>query len=232
MKDEASKIKVLLVDDQPLFVHSLARVIGNRAEDIEIVGIKENGEKALEAVDTLLPDIILMDIKMPVMNGVETTKRISEKFPDIKIMMLTTFDEDEFVIEALKYGAKGYLLKNILPEEVITAIRSLYAGIDQISPAIIARLTQKFQSQTGTKTAGEKAENEIPFWFEELTRLERSVLDHMAQGMTNKEIGASIHLAEQTVKNYLSNIYLKMGVHKRSQAVRMYLDSGIQGTTG
>ncbi len=229
MKDEAVKIKVLLVDDQPLFVHSLARVISNRADDIEIIGIEENGERALKAVDSLLPDIILMDIKMPVMNGVETTRRISEKYPDIKIMMLTTFDEDEFVIEALQYGAKGYLLKNILPEEVITAIRSLYAGIDQISPAIISRLTSKFHSPTGAEEGGKETAKETPCWFRELTRLERSVLEQMAKGLTNKEIGSSIHLAEQTVKNYLSNIYLKMGVHKRSQAVRMYLDSEIQG---
>jgi len=233
MKDEAAKIKVLLVDDQPLFVHSLARVISNRADDIEIVGIEENGERALKAVELLLPDIILMDIKMPVMNGVEATRRISEKYPDIKIMMLTTFDEDEFVIEALQYGAKGYLLKNILPEEVIIAIRSLYVGIDQISPAIISRLSRQFQSAAAAVEAtGKEAANETPFWFRELTRLERSVLEQMALGLTNKEIGASIHLAEQTVKNYLSNIYLKMGVHKRSQAVRMYLDSGIQEKTG
>jgi len=232
MDDEVQKIKVLLVDDQPLFVHSLARVISNRAEDIEIVGVEKNGECALKALEKVTPDIILMDIKMPVMNGVETTKIISRTHPGIKIMMLTTFDEDEYVIEALKYGAKGYLLKNILPEEVITAIRALFAGIDQISPAIIARLTKNLQFSPNGNIREEAAVCAAPEWFLELTNLERSVLEQMAKGKSNKEIACSIHLAEQTVKNYLSNIYLKMDVHKRSQAIRMYLDSRISETYG
>lgn len=222
-----NRIKVLLVDDQPLFVYSLANVIKNRASDIEIIGIEENGEKAIEFIEIHQPDIIIMDIKMPVLNGVEAARIISEKHPEIKMMMLTTFDEDAFVFEALKYGAKGYLLKNILPEEVITAIRALYAGIDQISPSIISRLTEKMNPMKDKNSTQQKKTISIPHWFIVLTRLEKEILEQVVQGMTNKEIASSQNLAEQTVKNYLSNIYGKMDVHKRSQVVKKYMDDKI-----
>lgn len=225
MNEETPRIKVLLVDDQPLFVHSLADVIRSRASDIEIIGIVEDGEKAILFLENLEPDIIIMDIKMPVMNGVEATKVISVKFPEIKIMMLTTFDEDEYVIEALNHGAKGYLLKNILPEEVIIAIRALYAGVNQISPTIVARLAKKILADS-QRTAQTKTVT-LPKWFLELTRLEREVLRYLVKGLSNKEIADSENLAEQTVKNYLSNIYGKMGVHKRSQAVKLYMEKRI-----
>jgi len=159
------------------------------------------------------------------MNGVEATRRISEIHPEIKIMMLTTFDEDAFVVEALKYGAKGYLLKTILPEEVITAIRALYAGINQISPSIITKLTEKMKITTH-KIAPEKPNiktTSLPTWFIELTQLEKEILELVVQGLSNKEISSDLNLAEQTVKNYLTNIYGKMDVHKRSQSIIKYM---------
>jgi len=209
MDTKKIKIKVLLVDDQPLFVHSLASVIQNRAEDIEIIGIEENGRDAINAVEKQDVDIIIMDIKMPIMDGVEATKRIAKIHPEIKIMMLTTFDEDEYVVEALKFGAKGYLLKTILPEEVITAIRALYAGINQISPLIINKLTEKMKISTN-KTSLDKPHiktTSLPTWFIELTQLEKEILELVVQGLSNKEISSNLNLAEQTVKNYLTNIY-------------------------
>ncbi len=222
------KIRVLLADDQPLFIHSLARVMENRAEDIDIIGIVENGSQAVDFVNGNKPDIILMDIKMPVMNGVEAVRIIADAHPDIKIMMLTTFDEDEFVFEALKFGAKGYLLKNILPDEVITATRALYAGIDQVSPEIITRLTSKLNRSGGDLRDLGVNDRKVPQWFIELTRLEREIIKHVVVGMTNKEIAFTLNLAEQTVKNYLSNIYGKMDVHKRSQVIKKYVEDGVQ----
>ncbi|MCD6343149.1 MAG: response regulator transcription factor [Spirochaetaceae bacterium] len=222
------KIRVLLADDQPLFIHSLARVMENRAEDIDIIGIVENGSQAVDFVNGNKPDIILMDIKMPVMNGVEAVRIIADAHPDIKIMMLTTFDEDEFVFEALKFGAKGYLLKNILPDEVITATRALYAGIDQVSPEIITRLTSKLNRSGGDLRDLGVNDRKVPQWFVELTRLEREIIKHVVVGMTNKEIAFTLNLAEQTVKNYLSNIYGKMDVHKRSQVIKKYVEDGVQ----
>lgn len=229
VENEKPKIKVLLVDDQPLFVHSLAQVIQNRAEDIEIIGIASNGKEAVDIVQSQEIDIVIMDIKMPILNGVEATKQIARINPLVRIMMLTTFDEDAFVVEALRYGAKGYLLKTILPEEVITAIRALYAGINQISPAIITKLTEKMllSSDKQNASVGNVKTNSFPQWFLELTRLEKDILDLVVRGDSNKEIASSLNLAEQTVKNYLTNIYSKMGVHKRSQLVMLYLDHHI-----
>ena len=221
------KIKVLLVDDQPLFVHSLGRVIKNRAEDIEIVGIEENGKEAIETLSKVSVDIVIMDIKMPVMNGIEAAKIISDKYPEINIMMLTTFDEDQYIIEALKYGVKGYLLKNLLPEEVIIAIRALYAGINQISPQIIARLATNMDLSSNNKDSEKIGKLALPQWFLGLTILEKMILKDLVRGMSNKEISVKERLAEQTVKNYLSNIYHKMNINKRSQAVRLYLESNI-----
>jgi DNA-binding NarL/FixJ family response regulator len=229
MNTEKSKIRVLLVDDQPLFVHSLAQVIQHRADDIEIIGIESNGRDAVAAVEQQEIDIIIMDIKMPIMNGVEATRRISEIDPQIRIMMLTTFDEDAYVVEALQYGAKGYLLKTILPEEVITAIRALYAGINQISPSIITRLTDKMRlpAEDSLVPAANVRTAALPSWFIELTRLEKEILEQVVQGLSNKEIASLLNLAEQTVKNYLTNIYGKMDVHKRSQLVLKYMEDHI-----
>lgn len=229
MDTRKQKIKVLLVDDQPLFVHSLAMVIQNRTDDIEIVGIEMNGEDAVNAVKSKDIDIIIMDIKMPIMNGVEATKRISAIDSNIKIMMLTTFDEDDYVLEALEYGAKGYLLKTILPEEVITAIRALYAGINQISPAIITKLTERMK-QTPQGTLEEKSHiknTALPDWFLQLSHLEKEILELVVKSLSNKEISSQLNLAEQTVKNYLTTIYEKMGVNKRSQLIMKYVDDRI-----
>lgn len=228
MSEERNAIRVLLVDDQPLFVQSLARVIEFRAPDIEVLGIAENGDKAVQMVRRDPPDIVVMDIQMPVMNGVEAARIIYKEFPEIRTMMLTTFDEDEYIIESLQYGSRGYLLKNIPPEEVITAIRALYSGINQISPQVISRITSQLLS--GYKT--HRAPQELPQWFFELTNLEKEILKNLSKGMSNKEIASIGNLAEQTVKNYLSTIYEKLGVNKRAMAVRLYLDHGIDEYRG
>ncbi len=219
-----SKIKVLLVDDQPLFVHSLAQVVGYRAPDIEIIGIVNNGLDAIKKAKSDKPDIIIMDIKMPKMNGVEATRIIMENNPKIKIMMLTTFDEDEYIVEAIKYGAKGYLLKNLLPEEVIMAIRSLQSGVNQISPSIIKKIASQFTNNIKkSKKTIDKKQN----YNDKLTTLEKQILKLTINGNSNKEIAYELNLAEQTVKNYLSVIFSKFSVHKRSQLIKKCTDEKI-----
>jgi DNA-binding NarL/FixJ family response regulator len=222
-----SKIRVLLVDDQLLFVHSLAQVIMSRADDIVITSIQHNGEDAIRAAQEDQPDVLIMDIKMPGMGGVEASRAILKQFPHMKIMMLTTFDEDEYVFQALGYGVKGYLLKTILPEEVITAIRAIYAGINQISPSVVSKLTENLRLPDAKRCSENTRTTSLPTWFIELTRLEKEILELVVQGFSNKEIATTANLAEQTVKNYLTNIYGKMGVHKRSQVVKLYLQDRI-----
>jgi DNA-binding NarL/FixJ family response regulator len=223
MNDEISVIKVLLVDDQPLFVHSLAQVIGYRAPDIEVVGIVENGREAIEFARNKIPDVIIMDIKMPGMNGVEATKVILNENPSIKIMMLTTFDEDEYVLEALRYGAKGYLLKNLLPKEVIMAVRALQSGVNQISPSVIRKLACHIDD-TEIKEKLSTKSNSKSKAFDSITEVEKEILELVVEGYSNKEIASHLNLAEQTVKNYLSVIFSKLNVHKRSQLVKKCMD--------
>ena len=220
------RIRILLVDDQPLFVQSLAQVIEFRAPDIEVTGIAEDGGEAIALAAETNPDIILMDIQMPRTTGVEATRVIMDQSPETKIMMLTTFDEDEYIIESLHYGARGYLLKNLPPEEVITAIRALYSGIDQISPQVVKRITG-YVLAGERPGAGSASGGELPQWFIALTNLEKTLLKDLAKGLANKEIASLRNLAEQTVKNYLSTVYEKMNVRTRSQAVRRYMDCGI-----
>lgn len=218
-------IRVLLVDDQVLFVESLRRVITSRAKDIQVVGIAYDGVEAIELVHRERPDIVLMDVKMPRMDGVRATHEILSRYPAIKIMMLTTFDDDEFVLEALREGAKGYLLKNIPPEEVLTSIRALNSGVDQISPSVAAKLVHKaLTSEKAFRPAGTQPQN--PEWYQGLREFERQLLTLLAQGYSNKEIAERLHFAEQTVKNYLSTIYEKLNVKNRAQAARKLLESG------
>ena len=218
-------IRVLLVDDQVLFVESLRRVITSRAKDIQVVGIAYDGAEAIELVHRERPDIVLMDVKMPRMDGVKATHEILSLYPAIKIMMLTTFDDDEFVLEALREGAKGYLLKNIPPEEVLTSIRALNSGVDQISPSVAAKLVHKaLTSEKAFRPAGTQPQS--PEWYQGLREFERQLLTLLAQGYSNKEIAERLHFAEQTVKNYLSTIYEKLNVKNRAQAARKLLESG------
>ena len=134
------KIRLLLVDDQVLFVESLKSVLETKMDDIEVVGIARNGEQAIEAVEKHVPDIVLMDVRMPVMDGVEATRRVHDKYPDVRILVLTTFDEDKYVMDAIRHGALGYLLKDIPPSELIAAIRAVNEGASLVSPALLTKI--------------------------------------------------------------------------------------------
>jgi DNA-binding NarL/FixJ family response regulator len=211
-------IRVLIADDQSLFVESLATFLHNYAEDIEVVGLAKNGVEALEKAALLHPDIVLMDVHMPVMDGVEATGRLVKEQPGVRIIMLSTYDEDEYVRNALNLGAAGYLLKDISPTELIASIRALKSGVVQISPQIVAKLIQSLHvdDPSPVQKIAERLE-----WFESLTRREREVFTLIATGYDNEQIAASLHLSEHTVRNHVSIIYSKLGVQDRFQIIQL-----------
>jgi DNA-binding NarL/FixJ family response regulator len=210
-----SAIRVLLVDDQALFVESLRTVIEHSADDIEIVGIARNGAQAVEAMAAAPADLVVMDVRMPVMDGVEATKRIREAHPDARIMMLTTFEDDEYVQEALEHGAAGYILKDIPPGELIASIRVVAGGAFLIAPSVAKSLIHRAYLKPEFSPAPE------PEWLRQLSRREREILGQLVEGLSNKEIAAELCIAEQTVRNHISVIYDKIGVEDRAQAVRL-----------
>ncbi len=218
------KIKLLLVDDQTLFVESLKTVLKTRAKDMAVIGVANDGPTAVAMVALEQPDIILMDVRMPGMNGVETTRQIKEKYPLIKVLMLTTFDDDDYVVEALKLGAVGYLLKDMPPAELIKAIRTLHEGGVLISPKVAAKVVDRLIIPTGKVRNQDPESNSL---VDELSNREKEVLRLLAQGFDNREIAARLFIAEQTVKNHVSVIYSKLGVHDRVQALRKADEIGI-----
>jgi len=224
VKDEVRRIRVMLVDDQPLFAQSLRTFLENYAPDIEVVGVAENGSKAVEmALDSAksaggAPDIVLMDVHMPIMNGVEATKRLRAYLPDTRIIMLSTYDEDEYVREALKQGASGYLLKDISPTELIAAIRALRGGVMQISPQIAAKLVHQLYDES--KPKAEEVARKFE-WFETLTKREREIFALIAVGRDNDGIARELSIAEQTVRNHVSLIYSKLGVKDRFEIIQL-----------
>ena len=218
------KIKLLLVDDQTLFVESLKTVLKTRAKDMTVIGVANDGPAALAMVAVEQPDIILMDVRMPGMNGVETTRQIKEKYPLIKVLMLTTFDDDDYVVEALKLGAVGYLLKDMPPAELIKAIREVHEGGVLISPKVAAKIVDKLINPVKERSPNSE-QNSLA---NELSNREKEVLRLLAQGLDNKEIAARLFIAEQTVKNHVSVIYSKLGVHDRVQALRKADEIGIK----
>jgi DNA-binding NarL/FixJ family response regulator len=211
-------VKIVLVDDQYLFLESLKLVLSSLAPDFVIVGTAQNGEEAVSMLEEIRPDIILMDVCMPVMDGVAAVKIINRKYPDISVIMLTTFEDDEYVAEALVHGAKGYLLKNIAPQMLITAVRAVLSGSVLISPNIAQSLIQHLKDKS---TAPGAARDDLPDWYYELTQKERSIIKYILRGLSNKEIASEIHVGEQTIRNYISTIYDKLGVDCRKDAVHI-----------
>lgn len=221
------KIKVVLVDDQTLFVESLRTVLETRADDMIVVGVANDGGQAVEVVAQTRPDVVLMDVRMPGINGVESTKTIKERYPETRVLMLTTFDDDQYVIEALRLGAVGYLLKNMPPAELISAIRAVYEGGVLISPQVANKLVGLL---TGSQNKPEdnQENSEIAALANQLSSREKEILQLMAEGLDNKGIAKKLFIAEQTVKNYVSVIYSKLGVKDRVQASRIVMKAGLK----
>lgn len=197
------KIKVMITDDQRLMREGLKTIL-DLEEDLTVVGLAENGKDALDKITDAQPDVLLMDIRMPIMNGVECTGIIKQRYPEVKVLILTTFDDDEFIIEALKNGAVGYLLKDLPSEKLVGAIRDVYNGNSIMQPEIAAKVISHI---TGTKKAQP----------EELTDREKDVLQLVGKGLSNVEIAKKLFISEGTVKNYISNLYSKLGVNDRSK---------------
>lgn len=204
-------IRVLLVDDQKLIRRGL-KLLLQAEPDLQVVGEADNGEKALQQVETLQPDVVLMDIHMPVMDGVTATNLICQQFPQAKVLVLTTFDEDDYVAEALRCGAMGYLLKDMPSEELAAAIRTVHKGYTQLGPGLVEKVIAKVPTQVHEAPASPP-----PGWAE-LTPREREVLRLIAAGANNREIATALYIAEGTVKNYVTNILHSLNVRDRTQA--------------
>lgn len=210
-------IKVLICDDQSIVSTGLATILGSSPE-LEVVGTAGDGAEALKKSDDLHPDIVLMDLKMPMLNGIEATTQLRQTHPEIKVLVLTTYDADEWVFDAIRSGAAGYLLKDTPPEALIQAVIETAAGKNHLDPAVAGRLMDQFSS--GSVSAPTHANYD-------LSERELEVLTLLADGAANAHIAKQLYLSEGTVRNIVSNILLKLGVEDRTQAAVLALKQGI-----
>lgn len=205
-------IKVLIADDQELIRQSL-QIVLNSKPDIEVSDVAANGQEVIQCIRKNKPDIILMDIRMPKMDGVQCTKIIKENYPQIKIIILTTFDDDEYVFNALKDGASGYLLKGVSMDELSEAIRTVYSGRAMINPDIAAKVLRLFSQMAQTNYTIPVEEKDI----RQLTKTEWKIIGQVEKGASNKEIADALSLSEGTIRNYLSTILNKLNLRDRTQ---------------
>ncbi|WP_338892235.1 response regulator transcription factor [Rhodococcus sovatensis] len=212
-------ISVLIVDDQQLMRMGLAMVL-DAQDDIDVVGEATDGEAAVKAVFELTPDVVLMDVRMPGIDGVTATSEITSSNSASRVLVMTTFDLDEHVLGALRAGASGFLLKDTPPEDLISAIRSVAAGDAVVSPKVTKRLLTRF-------IAEESAPIQDPGVLDTLTDREREVLGLLATGMSNAEIARGLVLSEATVKTHVGRMLTKLGLRDRVQAVVLAYETGL-----
>ena len=213
-------IRVLIADDHELMRNGLRAILGAQ-QDIEVVGEAEHGALAVENAIRLHPDVVIMDIRMPRLDGIEATRRLAvqgEKAP--KVLVLTTFDHDEYVYQALRAGAAGFLLKDTPPRQLAEAVRTIAAGESLLAPAVTKRLIERYVSRPPGDTALRER-------FAELTERELEVLQLITRGLSNAEIGARLFLSEATVKTHVTRILTKLGVRDRVQAVVLAYETGL-----
>ena len=216
----ADPIRILLVDDQRLMREGL-RILLELESDLEVVGETENGQAALDAYADLQSDVVLMDIRMPGMDGVEATWRLRERWPEASVIILTTFDDDEYVFEGLRAGARGYLLKDVSGHDLAKAVRTVAAGGALIEPSVARKVVAEFARLV---PPARPAEAGLP---EPLSDREREVLRLLAQGLSNREIATRLSLDEGTVKNYVTAILQKLGARDRTQAALRARELGV-----
>ena len=206
-------IRLLLVDDQTIIRRGLRSLL-ELSPDFEVVGEAENGKMAVEQVQLLKPDVVLMDLRMPIMDGVAATQAIATDFPEVKVLVLTTFDEEDFVGAAIQAGAIGYLLKDTEPDELMQAIRMVNKGYSQMGPGLLSKAMATSQPEATSCLSEEQTAA-----LEQLTPREREVLGLIAQGLNNREISAKLYISESTVKNHVTRILSQLGLRDRIQAI-------------
>lgn len=212
-------IRLLLCDDQSLVTEGMEMIL-SPAADIEVVGVAHDGAEAVELVEQLRPDLVLMDLRMPIMNGIHATRHIREGFPETAVLVLTTYDDDNWVFDAIRAGAAGYLLKDTPRERLMTAIRETVAGATHVDPQVAGKLfKQVTHPNSATPPDADLAAD--------LSEREREVLRYLANGMSNGEIAERLHLTKGTVQNYVSEIFVKLDVTSRTQAAVLALRNGL-----
>lgn len=207
-------IRLLLVDDQIIIRQGLKSLLESKP-DLQVVGDAENGQQALELIESLQetalqPHVVLMDVRMPVMDGVAATQQIGDRFPDTKVLVLTTFDDDEYVSQAMRFGAKGYLLKDTPSEELAAAIRAVHQGYTHLGPGLFEKALNS--------TAKLNSVQPYPVELALLSPRELEVLRLIASGCSNREIAQTLHISERTVKNHVTSILSRLNLRDRTQA--------------
>lgn len=215
-------IKILIADDQDLIRESL-KIVLDLNQDMEVIGVAENGRKVLEQLSKDLPDVILMDIRMPELDGVLCTKAVKEKFPDVKIVILTTFDDDEYVYYALKYGASGYLLKGCSVQELTAAIHTVMNGGSILNQGVITKVVKLFSQLAQANITMELDGRRV----EELNRTEKNIASLVGRGLSNKEIAEKLFLSEGTIRNALSSALSKLNLRDRTQLAIWAVQTGL-----
>jgi len=214
-------IRILLVDDQALFREGLHTLLSVH-DDLQVVGEASNGQEAIDAVAKLTPDVVLMDLRMPVLNGVAATKQITESAPNSRVIVLTTFDDDDYVFDGLRAGAVGYLLKDVPSAKLVEAIRAAARGGSFLQPSVAAKVVAEFSRMSGAKTADPQED-----LVEPLSDRELEILRVLATGASNREIANQLYITEGTVKNHVTNILGKLGVRDRTQAALKAKEMGL-----
>jgi len=210
-------VRVLICDDQVIVCEGLRAILGT-SPDVEVVGVAYNGAEALELISTTLPDLVLMDLKMPVMNGIQATRLIRERFPQVYVLVLTTYDADEWVFDAIRSGASGYLLKDTPHKELIQAIQGTVSGRTHVDPVVAGKLFSQIAQSSPKPDVGV---------IDQLSDRELDVLRLLARGHNNATIAQQLFLSEGTIRNYVSTIFTKLGVSDRTQAAVLAIRAGI-----
>ena len=218
---DASKIRVLIADDHALFRYGVRAMLASE-DDFEVVGEAATGEEAVALAAELGPDVVLMDVQMPGINGIEATRRVVERDPDVGVVVVTMFEENDSVFATMRAGARGYVLKGADADEVVKVVRAVADGEAHFGPEIARRLMGFFSAP----------KPEVREVFPELTEREREVLDLVARGLGNPEIARRLYLSEKTVRNHVSHVFLKLQVADRSQAIVRAREAGLGGTGG
>ncbi len=211
-----SEFKVLIADDHAIVREGLVAML-NLADGITVVGEATNGLEAIEMTKKLRPSVVLMDIRMAKLNGVQATYEIKTKFPDVNVIALTNYDDDEYVFDCLKHGASGYLLKDVSTEDLVKAIQSAAQGESLVDPSVLNKVLTQFRHLT--QDGSERSEN--------LSPREKEVLNALSEGLSNKEIAQQLHITEKTVKAHFGSIYGKLNVRSRSQAIVNAIKRGL-----